>query len=251
MPDKIKTLLIGESWFVQTTETKGADTFSYSYYDTGVKYLKAALSGEDFEFCHLPSHMVESDFPSTVEELLEYRAIIISDVGANTFLLPVETFLHCKPTPNKLQMLAEYVRHGGGLCMAGGYMSYMGIEGKGRWNDTPVEEVLPITFFPHDDRAEHPESLSVEIDTGRHEIFNGMPPLLNGILGYNRAVAKPCAEVAATIEGDPFIALGSFGKGRSIAFATDCAPHWCSIELCESPAYTQLWQNMVRWLARA
>lgn len=249
MEKKIKVLFIGESWMVHMVETKGFDTFSADSYGLGTQYVKAALSGGEIEFHHLPCHLVDTEFPKSMEKLKEYQAVFISDIGANTFLLPVETFLQSKKTPNKLKMLRDYVLDGGGLCMVGGYLSFMGIEGKGKYHNTPVEEVLPVNFLTFDDRMEHPEGIAVEVDTKSHEIFEGVPSVIDGILGYNQALPKKDCRVLAQYEGDPIITIGEFGKGRSIAFATDCAPHWCSVEFCESQGYKRLFQNMVKWMA--
>lgn len=250
MANKIKALLIGESWVIHVTETKGYDVFTSDRYDVGTQFIQAALNTDDIEFVHMPCHRVEFDFPQTVEGLLEYDAIIISDCGANTFLLPAVTYVECKPSVNKLELLKQYVAAGGGLCMVGGYLSFMGIEGKGRYNDTPIEEALPVEFLKYDDRREHPEGLCVAIDSEKHEIFRGMTEQISGILGYNKALPKADAKVVATFPtGDPYIVLGTFGKGRSIAYTTDCAPHWASPAFCESDNYKTLWQNMVRWLA--
>ena len=38
-----RILLAGESWMSYTTHVKGADAFYTSVYETGEKYLKAAL----------------------------------------------------------------------------------------------------------------------------------------------------------------------------------------------------------------
>lgn len=249
MGEKIKVLFIGESWMVHTVEAKGFDTFSADSYGIGTLYVQAALSTEDIEFHHLPCHLVDMEFPSTMEKLKEYQAVFISDVGANTFLLPVETFLQCKKTPNKLKMLKDYVLEGGGLCMVGGYLSFMGIEGKGRYHNTPVEEVLPVNFLPYDDRVEHPEGIEVKVDSKSHDILEGVPAVISGILGYNRALPKEECQVLAQYDGDPIITIGEFGKGRSIAYATDCAPHWCAAEFCETDGYKRLFQNMVKWLS--
>lgn len=251
MSKTINTLLIGESWMIQTTETKGFDTFTVSSYGEGTEFIRPVLSGEGFTFTHMPCHRISEDFPRRAEDLAQFDVIIISDVGANTFLLPIETFLQCKTSPNKLEMLKNYVLQGGGLCMAGGYLSFMGIEGKGKYRDSLLEEILPVRFQPGDDRMEHPEGLDVAIDPGSHPILHGLPPAIHGILGYNKAEAKPEGRVIARIQGDPFLTLGEFGKGRSIAFATDVAPHWASQDFCQSEAYRTLWQNMARWLAKA
>ena len=172
----------------------------------------------NFEFVHLPCHLVEGKFPKTLEELQDFDAVIISDIGANTFLLPVETFLQCNKTPNKLKMLQDYVLAGGGLMMIGGYLSFSGIEGKGKYHDSYVEKVLPVDFLPYDDRMEHPEGIEVRLDTDAHEILKGVPEKICGLLGYNKAIAKKDALVLAEFEGDPILAVSEFGKGRSIAF---------------------------------
>ena len=41
--------------------------------------------------------------------------------------------------------------------MIGGYFSFQGIDGSARWRRTPVEDVLPVTCLPYDDRVEVPE----------------------------------------------------------------------------------------------
>lgn len=245
----IHTLLIGESWMVHTVEAKGFDTFTFDSYGVGTEYIEPVLSAEGFSFTHMPSHRVTLDFPKTVEALHAYDVIIISDVGANTFLLPAETFSQCERSVNKLKLLKDYVLSGGGLLMAGGYLSFMGIEGKGKYHDSVLEEVLPVNFLSHDDRMEHPEGIDVSIDPDAHPIFEGVGNVLPGILGYNKALAKPGCPVIATIENDPLIVLGEYGKGRSIAYATDVAPHWSSPEFCQSAAYAALWRNMVRYLS--
>lgn len=250
MSNKIRTLLIGESWFIRTMEVKGFDSFTADSYGTGIEYIKKALSTEDIEFNHMPCHVIGSEFPGTLEELREtYDVIIISDVGANSFLLPVETFLQNKKSPNKLEMIKNFVLQGGGLCMVGGYLSFMGIEGKGKYFQSPVEDVLPVRFLCHDDRQEHPEGIDIRVKQGEHPVLNGMSPLISGVLGYNRAIAKPEAEVLLKFKDDPILALGSFGRGRSAAYAVDCAPHWSPPEFSDSEDYRIFWRNLVRWLS--
>ena len=36
--------------------------------------------------------------------------------------------------------------------------------------------------------------------------------------------------VNGEIEGDPMMAVGDFGKGRSAVFTSDCSPHWAPME---------------------
>ena len=49
-----KVLLAGESWMSYTTHVKGFDTFYTSVYETGEKYLKAAMEKGGYEFTFLP-----------------------------------------------------------------------------------------------------------------------------------------------------------------------------------------------------
>lgn len=246
----INVLLIGESWVVHTTETKGFDVFTADHYETGIEFIEPVLTTDDISFSHMPCHRIEFDFPKTAEELKKFDVLIISDVGSNTFLLPVETFLQCKTSVNKLEVIKEYVKQGGGLCMAGGYLSFSGIEGKGHYHETALEDAMPVEFLPYDDRREHPEGLTVSIDPDSHPIFSGMPKEISGILGYNKAIPREDSQtVASFANGDPFIVVREYGKGRTIAYTTDCAPHWSSPEFCQSEAYRILWQNMVRWMA--
>ena len=85
--------------------------------------------------------------------------MILSDIGANTLLLSPEVFLEGKRVPNRLELIKEYVAQGGGLVMAGGYLSYQGIYGSARFHRTPIEEVLPVSMLAIDDRIEKPEGI--------------------------------------------------------------------------------------------
>lgn len=247
MPKKI--LLIGESWLIHTQETKGFDVFTFDSYETATDWIEKAITDGGMEFHHLPSHLVEKNFPATQEELNSYDAILLSDVGANTFQLLMSVFQQSKKCPNKLHMLEAYTKNGGGLGMIGGYLSFMGIQGRGAYKYTAIDQVLPVELLPGDDRMEHPEGADIQITAPGHPVFHGMPA--EGwpqILGYNKLVAKEGAEVVATCCGDPFITLGTYGKGRTLAFATDCAPHWCPFEFCDWDGYGILWRNMIHWL---
>ena len=73
--------------------------------------------------------------------------MILSNIGANTLLLPPGVFLQGKRMPNRLEIIKEYVRAGGGLVMAGGYLSFQGIYGSARYHRTPIEEVLPVSLL--------------------------------------------------------------------------------------------------------
>ncbi len=245
-----KILFIGESWMVHVQETKGYDVFTYDYYETATEYIQKALTeGTKHEFKHLPSHLVESEFPKTKEELAEYDVVMISDCGANTFNLPMSTFIQLKQNQNKLQMLQEYVRAGGALVMIGGYLTFQGIEAKGAYKNTYVEETLPISLLHGDDRMERCQGVYPKVELPDHPVLKGVPkenwPC---VLGYNYLIAKENTDTIVSVEGNPMIVLGTYGKGRTCAYATDCAPHWSPIEFCTWEGYKPLWNNLVEWL---
>ena len=243
-----RVLFVGESWQVHVTEAKGFDTFTYDYYEEATEYIRAALEANGVEFTHIPSHLVEQKFPRDVEELSRYDIVMFSDVGANTMNLPMNVFMRLNPTPNKLKMVREYVKNGGAFVMIGGYLTFQGIQARGAYKRTPIEEILPVTLLDGDDRCEESDGIQPVIVQKDHPVVAGMPDQWPMLLGYNRLIAKEGAETPIRINGDPLVALGKYGKGRTCAFATDCAPHWAPVEFCTWPGYTRLWANLVTWL---
>jgi len=246
---KKKVLLAGESWMSYTTHVKGFDSFYTSVYETGEKFLKAALEAGGYDFTFLPNHLAGEEFPFTMEGLNQYDLVILSDIGANTLLLPTPTFTKSLIMPNRCNLIRDYVLAGGALLMIGGYLTFSGVDAKGKWQDTAVQEVLPVQVLATDDRMEHCEGIR-PVTVKDHGILAGLGAEWPRILGYNRTIAREEAEVIAEVEGNPFIALGEYGEGRSGAFTTDCAPHWAPPEFCEWDGYQKLFQNLAGWLTK-
>ena len=245
---KRKVLFVGESWHVHVTEAKGFDTFTYDYYEEATEYIRAAIEANDVEFVHIPSHLVEQKFPQSVEALKEYDIVMFSDVGANTMNLPMNVFMKLNPTPNKLKLVKQYVEEGGAFAMIGGYLTFQGIQARGAYKRTPIEEILPVNLLEGDDRCEESDGIQPVIVDKAHAVVQGIGEDWPKLLGYNRLIAKEGSEVPMTINGDPLIALGKYGKGRTCAYATDCAPHWSPVDFCTCPGYKKLWGNLVDWL---
>lgn len=126
-----RILLAGESWMSYTTHVKGADSFYTSLYETGETYLKAALERGGYEFTFMPNHVAQEEFPFTMDELVQYDLVILSDIGANTLLLPALTFTKSRILPNRCILIRDYVLEGGALLMIGGYLTFSGIDAKG------------------------------------------------------------------------------------------------------------------------
>jgi len=249
MSARLSILLVGESCFATLTEYKGIDHFSETNYYTSADILQRVIEGLGHSFTHIPCHMIARQYPRTLEELNAYDVVLFSDVGSNSFLLLPEVVRSGKRAVNLLKLTCEYVRQGGGFVMIGGYMTFQGFEAKGKWKDTPIEAILPVTLQPGDDRCEVPEGADLRCDPASHPILAGLPSEWPYILGYNRVTSRENAEVVVSFENDPILTVGRHGKGRTIAYTPDCAPHWAPAAMYEWEYYPKLWNNMLCWLA--
>lgn len=242
-------LVAGESWLSTSTHIKGFDRFSSSMYYSGADAWVGALAVQA-RVTYMPNHVAARDFPLHLEELFAYDVVLLSDIGANTLLLHPDTWERGLRTANRLKLLRDYVREGGALGMVGGYLTFQGFEAKAGYHGTPVEEVLPVSLSPYDDRLEAPEGLDVVVDDPGHPVLDGIPDKWPYLLGLNRVTPKSSSTVVASAGGYPLLVLGTFGKGRTAVWTSDIGPHWCPTIFCEWPGYSRLWENLVRWLGQ-
>ena len=247
-----RVLLVGESWTTSETHYKGFDQFGSVRFHTGATPLLEAMKDSDFRIDYMTAHDAAEGFPFAMEGLAPYDIIILSDIGANTFLLPPDVWLRSKTVPNRLRLLKEWVAQGGNLLMIGGYFSFQGIDGRARWRNTAVEDTLPVTCHPWDDRVEIPEGAQADILLPDHPVMEGMPAAWPPILGVNEVMVRDGATVVARLPedqgGHPLLVLGRHGKGRTAAWTSDVGPHWLSPEFCDWPGYGTLWKNLFGWL---
>jgi uncharacterized membrane protein len=198
----------------------------------------------------MPSHIAATKFPIDRVGLQAFDVVILSDIGTNTLLLHPDTFERSRRMPNRLTLLRDYVAGGGGLIMVGGYMTFQGIDAKARYAGTPVEAALPVTLLTQDDRVEVPEGAAPRVHTA-HPIVAGIDGEWPQLLGYNRLISRPEAITVAMVADDPLLVAWEYGSGRSIAFASDCGPHWAPPEFLAWSGYAQLWSQMAAWAGGA
>ncbi len=238
--------------------------------DTALKeaasYLAGVMTHAGLQFDYLASDRKFAEAPGS-----DYQAFILSDYPAGNF------------APGELEALAKKVENGAGLVMIGGWESFTGPNRE--YTSTVLKDVLPVVMQPSDDRLNCPQPCLVE-KMAEHSIVSGLPfdDLPPGIGGFNVVSAKPDARmilasrrftVRRTASGfafspieksDPLLVIGTYGKGRTVAFASDVAPHWVGGLVdwgnarvsAQAPGgnaievgnwYAQLFANIVKWAA--
>ncbi len=240
--------MAGESWMTHSVHTKGFDSFDVSSYHEGGTEMIAALRAGGCEVTYMPSHIAADAFPFERAAIDAFDVVILSDIGTNTLLMPDRTFARSQPSPNRLELIRDFVEGGGGFLMVGGYLTFQGIQAKANYKNSPVEAVMPVILEAGDDRREQPAGVGVDIVDPAHPIVAGLTDWPH-FLGYNRAALRPDAHLVASCCGDPFIAVREVGKGRSAIFASDCGPHWGPPAFVDWAGYGPLWNNIAAWLA--
>jgi uncharacterized membrane protein len=248
MADPIRLLFAGESWMTHSIHVKGFDSFEMSSYHEGGTEMIAALRAGGVEVTYLQNHVAGESFPTTRTELDSFDLVVLSDIGANTLLLPERTMVRSEPTPNRLELIADFVRGGGGFLMIGGFLTFQGIQGKGNYQGSPIDEILPVALQATDDRNEQPQGITPEIVDPSHPTVAGLSAWPH-FLGYNKSTLRPGAHLVARIGDHPFIAVREVGTGRTAVFSSDCAPHWGPPAFVSWAGYAKLWLNLASWLA--
>ena len=253
MSKKLKVLFAGEAIFVKTSIFKGRDTIDIGKYAEHGEFFLDAMSDNDIECDYIPTNKVMEEFPWTLEELKQYDAIAVSDVGSDTFLVSERT-MSGEKTPNRLKLIEQYVKEGGSYLMWGGYISFTGLYGKGFYKNTPIEKILPVNMMATDDRVEVPEGFLPKITAPGHPILTDIPENWEGwFLSYNRLIPKEDATVIGVIEeynNDPFLVVGEYGEGRVMASAVDCAHHGAAPSFLNWEYRSKLYGNMIKWLCK-
>ncbi len=244
-----RVLIAGESWNTLSIHTKGFDSFTTSTYVEGVHEFRRALEAEGHSVDHQPCHVAADRFPDTPAELADFDVVVLSDIGSNTLLLPDRTFVDADIGANRLVTLRDWVSTGGAFAMVGGYLSFQGIEAKANYRATALADVLPVELELGDDRQEAPDGCVIRTTDVNHPITAGLDAVWPPVLGFQRLTPKPDAQVLAVIEQHAVLVVGTFGRGRVLAFATDIGPHWAPRGFVEWQGFQRLWGGAIRWLA--
>lgn len=244
-----RVLLVGESETLYEIRQKGFDVFQTSTPASDVAPFIRALTEAGHEVTWLDNGRAGEEFPSTPAALDAYDVVVFSDVGSNTILIP-RTVHEGHTFANRLELLRAWVEQGGAFLMCGGWASFGGMGGVAHYHRTPVEELLPVTIYPFDDRVESPQGVSTRILSPDHPILDGVPDAWPPLLGYNCVEPDDNSDVIVEAENaDPLLVVGRYGEGKSAAWTSDITLHWISREFAAWEGYDKLFSNIISWLA--
>lgn len=146
--------------------------------------------------------------------------------------------------------ISEFVNNcGGGLIMLPGPYSF----GKGRFQGTAIEKVLPVTIESKWDWKKFDEPQKIEITSEVPELTKGLE-LKSSLytLWYTFAKPRKGAKVVLQADGVPILVVNEVGKGRSAAIlALPCGqwngkktPFW------DSEDWTKIMKKLIIWLSK-
>jgi uncharacterized membrane protein len=184
-------------------------------------------------------------FPTTVEQLYGFQAIILGDIEASYF------------TPAQMTMLQDFVRtRGGGLLMLGGVNSF----GLGNYAGTPIADMLPMQITANDGpysdgqfKAKLVQEISMHpvmqllLDPEANRVLWTQAPPLVGITPV--AGVKPVALLTRESDNAPVFAVQNYGEGRVAAFTSGGSWYWRVSVPSTVEFYEKFWKQVVRWLA--
>src|SRR5439155_17396536 len=188
-----------------------------------------------------------------LEELKHFDVVVFDDFSRRAYFNPVY-----------LERVRDFVRNGGGLAMLGGSRSF----DNGGYADSALREVLPVELDGkgnYQSRGDlhaaltaagkaHPVTRLLPDPKSNEETWNKLPALtgMNQVRSV-RGETLLTASGAGAQSGAPLLAIGRFGKGRTLALMTDDAWRWNFIAVGnkETPQnHLKLVRQAVRWLAQ-
>ena len=188
-------------------------------------------------------------FPSRVEDLFGYQALVIGSVEVSYF------------TAAQKELIQQFVdRRGGGLLLLGGRASL----GDGGWGASSLTDLLPVVL-PNKKGTFHRDPATVELtpagadsiitqlveDPARNvERWKKLPYLMD----YQEVgTPKPGAVVLAEMTAPnhqkfPLLITQNYGRGRTAVLATGGTWRWQMSQPLEDQTHEEFWQQLLRWL---
>ena len=265
------------SFLVDNTEKEALDILYLEGHPRNeYKFIRRAVSGDNS--LRLASYLqtgpekyyrqgiksateLSSGFPESREELFQYEALVLGDIGFDFF------------TAEQLQMIEDFVAERGGGFLISGMIDEEFI-------GTPIADILPVTlveenFLPAHlrggiRRGEHPTGelffprrtrngefsplLRLAADDSENQTLWQQLPKLQG--AYVTGRIKPGAEVLIEHpllqfqnQALPLLASQRYGSGRSMSLTTASTWRWQMMLPAADESHETLWRQLLRWLA--
>ena len=191
MSKKVRVLLAGEGDLATLTYQVGWQVSGTNYLLHENNLANALRSDRQVDITRVWGPAIIDDFPRSMEDLEKYDVLVLGDVGSDTLRLTPDV-MSGNRSVDRLKLIQEYVKKGGGFLMCGGYASFGGFRNTGRYHDTPVEEILPVYIKDGDDRVEIVDGFHPSVADGAHPIMANIDWNAADffLLGYNRVKAK-------------------------------------------------------------
>jgi uncharacterized membrane protein len=187
-------------------------------------------------------------FPSRVEDLFDYQALIVGSVEVTYF------------TAAQQELIQQFVdRRGGGLLLLGGRASL----GDGGWGVSSLADLLPVVL-PNKKGTFHRDPATVELtpvgadniitrlveDPAKNvERWKKLPYLMDyQEVGTPKPGAVVLAEMNAGNRKMPLLITQNYGRGRTAVLATGGTWRWQMSQPLEDQTHEEFWQQLLRWL---
>jgi uncharacterized membrane protein len=226
------------------------------------RYLAGILRWAKIPF----DHVVDQEPIPAAWQKRHYGAFILSDYRHASFSSQTEKWL------------VKEVLHGSGLLMIGGWASFTGKVG--HYAGSRIEQLLPVRCVPGDDRVQR-ASGAVVGETSQTTVHFPSPDFKSPpiVCGYHRVRVIPGSKVLLLLRDvefkgnrailgkpHPLLVAGHASWGSTLAFLTDCAPHWAGglvdwghkrITVTVSPGvqievgdtYLRFFADLIRWIS--
>lgn len=235
------------------------------------RFLREALKRDPtidlVSFVILRTPLDEVDAPENELSLIPFPTDRLFTQELQNFdLIIFDNFTYLPYFPyHYLENIRKFVEKGGAFAMFGGASSFR----DGGYAGTPIEKILPVDMG--DPEATYQASpLSASLTRAGEnspltrlssdgaspgQVWGQLPPLG----GYNRVAGLKKGAVVLVdghgISGDtePLLVVGSYGRGRTLAFLSDYLWRWNFTAAGEDQSnrpYLQFVHRMVRWLIR-
>jgi uncharacterized membrane protein len=248
---------------IRVLTLSGSPSWNYRFLRLGLKQ-DPSIDLVSFVFLRTPTDSVDVPdnqlslipFPIDeifLEELRNFDILILDDFSHRSYFNIVY-----------LEKVRDFVRDGGGLAMLGGTRSF----DSGGYAESQLSEVLPVEMDGKSGYEIGAELRAVLTPAGKgHPITRLLSdaqaneqawkqlPVLTTLNRVRRAKGETLllANTSGGRGGAPLLAVGRFGKGRTLAFMSDDLWRWNFIAVGEKESpqhHLKLVRQGVRWLAQ-